>query len=62
MDRLEAFERMLADLQARLTATEERMQALRAQGREKSVTFRQLMVEKLQLQAMLELYRVYGLL
>lgn len=62
MDRLEAFERMLADLQARLAATEERMQALRAQGKEKSVTFRQLMGEKLQLQAMLELYRVYELL
>ena len=62
MDRLEAFERMLADLQARLAATEERMQALRAQGKEKSVTFWQLMGEKLQLQAMLELYRVYGLL
>lgn len=62
MDRLEAFERMLADLQARLAATEDRMQALRAQGKEKSVTFRQLMGEKLQLQAMLELYRVYGLL
>ena len=62
MDRLEAFERMLADLQMRLAATETRMQALRAQGKEKSVTFRQLMGEKLQLQAMMELYRVYGLL
>ena len=62
MDRLEAFERMLADLQARLAATEDRRQALRAKGKEKSVTFRQLMGEKLQLQAMLELYRVYGLL
>ena len=62
MDRLEAFERTLADLQARLAATEERMQALRAQGREKSVTFRQLMGEKLQLQAMLELYKMYDLL
>ena len=62
MDRLEAFERMLVDLQTRLAATEARMQALRAQGKEKSVTFRQLMGEKLQLQAMLELYRVYGLL
>ena len=62
MDRLEAFERMLADLQARLAATEARMQALRAQGREKSVTFRQLMGEKLQLQAMLELYKMYDLL
>lgn len=62
MDRLEAFERMLADLQARLAATEKRMQALRAQGKEKSVTFRQLMGEKLQLQAMLELYKMYDLL
>ena len=62
MDRLEAFECMLADLQARLAATEERMQALRAQGKEKSVTFRQLMGEKLQLQAMLELYKMYDLL
>ena len=62
MDRLEAFERMLADLQARLAATEERMQALRAQVKEKSVTFRQLMGEKLQLQAMLELYKMYDLL
>ena len=62
MDRLEAFERMLADLQARLAATEERMQVLRAQGKEKSVTFRQLMGEKLQLQAMLELYKMYDLL
>ena len=62
MDRLEAYERMLADLQSRLAATEERMQALRAQGREKSVTYRQLMGEKLQLQAMLELYKMYDLL
>ena len=62
MDRLETFERMLADLQARLAATEDRMQALRAQGKEKSVTFRQMMGETLQLQVMLELYRVYGLL
>ena len=62
MDRLEAFERMLVDLQTRLAATEARMQALRAQGKEKSVTFRQLMGEKLQLQAMLELYKMYDLL
>ena len=62
MDRLEAFERMLADLKARLAAPEDRMQALRAQGKEKSVTFRQLMGEKLQLQAMLELYKMYDLL
>lgn len=62
MDRLESFERMLADLQQRLADTETRMQALKAQGREKSATYRQLMGDKMQLKAMLEIYRVYGLL
>lgn len=62
MDRLEAFERMLADLQARLAATEEKMRLLKAQGREKSATFRQLMGDKMQMQAMLDLYRLYDLL
>lgn len=62
MDRLHAFERMLADLQARYAQTEEKMQALKAQGREKSATFRQLMGERMQMRAMLDLYRVYDLL
>ena len=62
MDRLEAFERMLADLQAHLADTQEKMQALKAQGREKSATYRQLMGDKMQIRAMLDLYRLYGLL
>ena len=62
MDRLEAFERMLADLQMRLADTQEKMQALKAQGREKSATYRQLMGDKMQIRAMLDLYRLYGLL
>lgn len=62
MDRLESFERMLADLQARLADTQEKMQALKAQGREKSATYRQLMGDKMQIKAMLEMYRLYGLL
>ena len=62
MDRLEAFERMLADLQERLADTQAKMQALKAQGREKSATYRQLMGDKMQIKAMLEMYRLYGLL
>ena len=62
MDRLESFEQMLADLQARLADTQEKMQALKAQGREKSATYRQLMGDKMQIKAMLDLYRLYGLL
>ena len=62
MDRLESFERMLADLQARLADAQAKMQALKAQGREKSATYRQLMGDKMQIKAMLDLYRLYGLL
>lgn len=62
MDRLEAFERMLADLQARLADTQAKMQAVKAQGREKSATYRQLMGDRMQMKAMLDLYRLYGLL
>ena len=62
MDRLESFERVLADLEARLADTQEKMQALKAQGREKSATYRQLMGDKMQIKAMLDLYRLYGLL
>ena len=62
MDRLEAFERMLADLQAHLPDTQAKMQTLKAQGREKSATYRQLMGDKMQIRAMLDLYRLYGLL
>lgn len=61
-DRLEAFEKMLADVQQRYSAAEERMKQLKSQGREKSATFRQLMGDKLQYQNMLTMYRLYGLL
>lgn len=62
LDRLEAFEKMLADVQQRYSAAEERMKQLKSQGREKSATFRQLMGDKLQYQNMLTMYRLYGLL
>ena len=61
-DRLEAFEKMLADVQQRYSAAEEKMKQLKSQGREKSATFRQLMGDKLQYQNMLTMYRIYGLL
>lgn len=62
LDRLEAFEKMLADVQQRYSAAEERMKQLKSQGREKSATFRQLMGDKLQYQNMLTMYRLCGLL
>ena len=60
--RLEAFEKMLADVLSRYDATAEKMAELKASGKEKTATYRQLFADKLQLQAMLSCYRTYGLL
>ena len=59
--RLEAFEAMLAAVMQEYRQTAEKMAALKAQGKEKSVTFRQLMARKLELANMLAMYRAYGL-
>ena len=60
--RLEAFENMLAAILSQYTSTVEKMARLKAEGKEKTVTYRQLFADKLQLQAMLSYYRTYGLL
>lgn len=60
--RLEAFERMLSDVQESQRQTIARMEALKAQGKEKTVTFRQLMGSKLMYQSVLSMYRSYGLI
>ena len=61
-DRLKAFEKMLLQVQESYDTTVEKMKQLRAEGKEKSVTYRQLMGNKLQYQNMLSLYRIHGLL
>ena len=60
--RLEAFENMQKAILAQYDATVEKMAKLKAEGKEKTVTYRQLFANKLQLQAMLSYYRTYGLL
>jgi len=59
--RLAAFEAMLTAVLAQHAQTEEKMRALKAQGRERTATYRQLMGQKLQLAQMIEMYRVFGL-
>ena len=60
--RLEAFERMLSAVQESQRQTISRMDALKVQGKEKTVTFRQLMSSKLMYQSILSMYRSYGLI
>ena len=60
--RLKAFEDMLAAILRQYDDTTEKMAKLKSEGKEKTVTYRQLFANKLQLQAMLSYYRTYGLL
>ena len=53
---------MLASVLARYDSTIEKMAKLKTEGKEKTVTYRQLFADKLQYQAILSYYRAYGLL
>ncbi len=57
-----AFEKMLADILSRYGSTVEKMAKLKADGKEKTATYRQLFADKLQYQNMISYYRAYGLL
>ena len=58
----ESLEDMLAAILKQYDDTAEKMENLKAEGKEKPVTYRQLFANKLQLQAMLSYDRTYGLL
>ena len=61
-EREEHFERMLQEIQAEYAAIEQNMAVLRAEGKTRTVTFRQLMGNKLMYQSMLSMYRKHGLI
>lgn len=61
-NRLAAFEKMLAAVKANYESTVSKMVQLKAAGKEKSATYRQLMGNKLELQNMLSMYQIYGLI
>ena len=62
MDRLEAFERMLADIKKQADEENRKMQELKAAGREKSATYRQYFSNRILYKMILDRYRQYGLL
>ena len=53
---------MLAAVMAQYDATLQKMDKLKDEGKEKTVTYRQLFANKLQLQAILSYYKTYGLI
>lgn len=62
MDRLEAFEKMLSDIQKQAEYEMSQMEKLESEGKEKTATFRQYMGNRMLYKAILEKYREYGLL
>lgn len=60
-DRLQAFEQMLEDVKVQMQFTQFELDKLKAQGREKSVTFKQHLSNKLMYQRILTLYEKHGL-
>lgn len=60
-ERLEAFEQMYQNVKERYADTCQKMETLKAEGKVKSVTYKQLMADKLTLQKMLAMYAIYGL-
>lgn len=61
-DRLEAFEKMLADMKKQAEYEQAEMERLKSAGREKSATYRQFFGNRLFYKTMFEKYRQYGLL
>ena len=61
-ERLEAFETMLKAVQNHYQETSSKMETLKANGKVKSATYRQLVGNKIMYQNMLSMYRLYDLL
>ena len=60
--RLEAFENILSSVQQQYEDIEVKMAELKMEGKEKTISYRQLMANKLRLGDMLAMYKLYDLL
>ena len=60
-ERLERFETMKAAVEAQHAGLVAKMDELRSQGKQKTVTYRQLMGNKLGLENILQLYKLYDI-
>lgn len=61
-EREEKFEKMLLAVQDQYADTMEKMKKLKTEGKEKTVTYKQLMASKLTLLNILSMYHTYGLI
>ena len=61
-DREEKFEKMMAAVLNSYDDTTQKMEKLKLEVKVKSVTYKQLMADKLKYQNIISLYKIYGLI
>lgn len=62
MERLDAFEKMLKDIVEKTEFEKEKMNELKAQGKEKTATYKQYAGNRLMYSRILMIYKEYGLI
>ena len=62
MERIDSFEKMLQDVQSHSQAEKKTLDGLKAQGKEKTATYRQYLGNRLVYNEILSLYKQYGLI
>ena len=62
MERIDAFETMLSDIQKQAEYETEQMERLKAAGKEKTATYRQYLGNRMLYKMLLDKYKEYGLL
>ena len=62
MERIDAFEAMLSDIQKQAAYETEQMERLNAAGKEKTATYRQYLGNRMLYKMLLDKYKEYGLL
>lgn len=62
MERIEAFEKMLADIKRQAEFEQSEMEKLKAAGKEKTATYRQYFGNRMLYKMILDKYKQYGLL
>lgn len=62
MERIEAFEKMLSEIQKQAEYESEQLDRLKAAGKEKTATYRQFLGNRMMYKMMLDKYKEYGLI
>ena len=60
-DKLKAYEAMRENVIERFNTASDKMVRLKAEGKVKSVTYKQLMAEKMTMQKIMSMYEIFGI-